>query len=378
MTQQDIQDTLNGANDVFIQELFRPILDSGSFSPAQSGISALAVALDGALNLGWDMNVKFRAWVQSSQEWKDKHPVTPPLPPVPTREAILGVQLTFQGLTVPTQQYGPIKWFEPWLAVLSAADRTAVLAAKVAAGDKHAIIEFQPGVPIYNEPPFDIYVSPDFEANPQLFRQYVIEIIAAGLTPIVVFNGDNGDALADGYPNALRQLPILVDLFKDLNDRILYARLWDGVFYGSTPANITAFGKAFRSLLPNGYLAIEHNSGHIPVGNGTADYMPGGAMDAYDVIMSEFDLGASPHTDNVFQIVARCVEPYHRPMDQPAGDDPNPPFYLKDSPRGPRYYCAFEFGSPTGVYWWVRGQVAEETIGIERAYLKSLGCKYTG
>src|SRR5262245_24413126 len=238
------------------------------------------------------------------------------------------------------------------------------------------------GRSVYNSPnqPYQGFVSPDFEVEHQRFYDLVREVIISGFIPIVAFDGDNGDSHPYGSANAERQLPILASLFsngpngENLTPYILFARFWDGVFYGSSPQNIQNFGTMFRSYLPNGYLAIEHNPGHIPVGNGPADYYPGGMMDGYDVVVSEYDYNV--HQDSTWQIAARLLGPaYRRPPDQPSGDDPNPPFYLVDSPRGPRFTCAFEW---QGEYYWVRGLQTVDYQRQIRAYMKSLGYKYTG
>ncbi len=309
-----------------------------------------------------------------------------PLPAVPTREQVCGINISLQGLTVNTQQFGNIAWFELWLQCCSLrADREACYVAKRATDhDRHAIVEFRRGGAVYDEYPFQGFISPDFESNPALFCDLIAEIIiVGGLIPIIVYDGDNGDNPVDGHPNAMRQLPILYNTLKhskygDLNPYVLKARFWDGVFYGSSPENIRDFGTYFRQIDPSGYLAIEHNPGHIPVGEGGNDYQPGGRMDAYDVVVSEFSTGKVPHDDTTFQIVGRLNRPYNRPADQPAGDDPSPPFYLVDSPRGPRYYCAFEFGDPAGIYWFLRGWTPLSVVLTERQYNRNLGCRYTG
>jgi len=152
------------------------------------------------------------------------------------------------------------------------------------------------------------------------------------------------------------------------------------VFYGSSPANIKNFGAEFRKLLPNGYLGIEHNPGHIPTGLGEADWLPGGTMENYDVLLSEFADQSDPAAgnDTIWQVVARCVRPYHRAPDQPAGDDPNPPFYLVDSARGPRFYCAFEYSFNWGAYGWVRYYSTAQEVATHRQYMLNLGATYAG
>lgn len=313
--------------------------------------------------------------------------VQPPIvfPPVPTRDQVLGMKISFQGLTVKTVQFGTIPWFEPGIVSLNADDRQSVYAAKKAAGDTHLILGFSTGGILYDEPgnPFQQFIQPDYEANPSLFLSLVEEIILNGFVPVIAFDGDDADNPEHGYPNALRQLPILVSLMKtskyaDLNSYVLYARLWDGVFYGSSPENIKAFGAAFRALLPNGYLAIEHNTGHIPVGGGPGDYAPGGKMVDYDVIMSEFDNGtatASTANDSIWQVVGRLLGPnWVRPPEMPASDDSlHPPWYLAPgNSRGPYYAVAFEFDE----YRWVRGQVSDAQMKTERAYMRQIGYQW--
>lgn len=294
-------------------------------------------------------------------------------PPMPTRAQVCGARLTFQGLTVTTQQLGTKNWFELMIQSLtSPSDRQAVYAAKHAQGDSHLIIEF---------------FGSD-EAAPGVFLALVEEIIANGFIPIIAYNGDNADDPTDGYPNALRQLPILAALLRssshgDLNARVLCVRFWDGVFYGSTAENIQNFGTVFRQTVPNGYLGIEHNSGHIPVGNGAADWVAGGLMDGYDTLFSEYDDSDQPDQGNgtIWQVVARCIQPYHRPPDQPNSGpdwDPTPPFYLVPNSRGPRYYCAFEWNTKFGAYAWTHGWVSAATIQIHRQYFTDMGCPYTG
>jgi hypothetical protein len=138
---------------------------------------------------------------------------------------------------------------------------------------------------------------------------------------------------------------------------------------------VKAFGDLFRRILPNGYLAIEHTPGNIPVGEGGGDYQPGGLMTTYDTIMGEYD---TFHQDSYWQIGGRMIRPWHRPPDQPAGDDPNPPMYLsQDSPRGPFFYCVFEPTRP-GAYEWCRGRCTREQIQQEDAYIRASGATLTG
>jgi hypothetical protein len=149
------------------------------------------------------------------------------------------------------------------------------------------------------------------------------------------------------------------------------------VFYGwgnsgepdLQPQRVVDFGTLFRQVCPDGYLAIEHTPGNIPVGEGGSDWVVGGRMMTYDVVLSEFFWPATG--DQVWQIVGRLNRPYHRPPDQPADDDPNPPFYLAyDTPRGPVFYVPFEYAT----YQWTRGQVTEAQVEEARQYFYAMGC----
>lgn len=337
-----------------------------------------------------------RFWVgQTEGGTVELEPSTGPFPVAPSRDQVCGIKITAQGLTV-TISSGPYAgtypWFEPGLQCLpDLVSRQEVYAAKKAAGDEHLILEFSTNSgSIYNEggQPFQAFITPSFEQNPAQFLALVEEVIQAGFVPIVVYDGDNGDNPVDGYPNALRQLPILDALMQtsghgDLRPYILFARFWDGVFYGSSPENIQNFGTQFRALNPNGYLAIEHQPGRIPVGGGPGDYAPGGKMDGYDVVCSEFDNGLPRNDDptgnnpgcSMWQVVGRMVQPYIRPAEQPPTTDSYPPpFYFVASPRGPRYYCAFEFD----IYPWVRSAVSAAQVQADRAYLRAMNVGYTG
>jgi hypothetical protein len=193
----------------------------------------------------------------------------------------------------------------------------------------------------------------------------------------------------------------------DLTPYMIFRASWDAQFYSwgdpaaarskgglrwrytraARPAPLTAkqldeqqqrvkdFGLLFRSILPLGNLAIEHTPGNIPTGEGGGDYAPGGLMQTYDTILSEFD---TFHQDSYWQIAGRMLEHYVRPSDQPAGDDPHPPWYLATgNPRGPYFWCAFE---PTkhGAYEWCRGRTTREAMQQEDAYIRATGATLTG
>lgn len=309
----------------------------------------------------------------------------PPFPPVPTREQVCGV-INRSMNTCPytmTKQYGLLPLFDPVIACLDLLeDRQASYASKHAMGDRHCIIEFFSSVEsLYDEPdnPYQAIPTWNCEADPARFLALLEEIILAGFIPLVVYDGDNGDNAPYGSANALRQLPILAGILRSSKHRsltqdVLCGRLWDGVFYGSSAENIKKFGTAFRAEMPEGYLCIEHQPGKIPSGDGEADWHPGGNMEGYDALLSEINFNNYYGPDDgLWQVAGRTIRPYHRPPEQQG--DPNPPFYLVDSPRGPRYACCFEW---EGTYFRVRGKSTIEDEAERRAYIVALGYTYTG
>ncbi len=311
--------------------------------------------------------------------------LTPLLPAQKTRAQITGVQITFQGLEVDTATYGRLPWFEAALFSLPPADRQRVYAAKHAAGDTHAIVIYDHGGSIYDEPdqPYQAMQSPAFADHCFAFQDALREVLREGFTPMVFMGGDAGEA---GYAIAAADAPGLIRCLqtapeRDLTGDVLIIPGWDGVFYGWTPEHIVAFGQQMRTLGVQ-YLGIEFGAGHIPLGNGDQDYQPGGGMTTYDVLLAEFD--GPPADDTVWQVLARLLGPgYRRGPDQPPWDDPGAPFgpsagqwYLRTpTPRGPIVPVCFEW---VGEYWFVRGRQSVADQQAYRQYLKDRGCQWTG
>lgn len=350
------------------------------------------------------------------------------LPPKPARGQVCAVQVSLAGLTYTTQQYGS---FPAWFyGKLNASDRLGARAVHRAAGDTHITIPISEA---YKEPgtlwPADLADGYDYTQDLATFRAILTETIQAGFFIDVPLAGDGlgaGPGYNDpvgrtyGYQWLMSNLQRILSSLQglsgegpDLTPYIIFRPGWDAVFYGwgdppatrlarptrlrhmharlrevgmtlpkpsqaeldSQQQRVKDFGVLFRQLLPNGYLAIEHTPGNIPCGEGGGDYAPGGLMRTYDTIMSEYN---TVHEDSCWQVVGRMVSPYNRPADQPAGDDPHPPFYLAPgNERGPYYYVAFE---PTkgGIYEWCRGRCTVQDVTNTRTYLRELGCAYTG
>jgi hypothetical protein len=355
----------------------------------------------------WDFYVGGLDWETSKtkhlNEYRDVYnlphvgPAPPgvlPLPP-PTRDEVCAARVGFQGETVVTQQYGSYPVFGPETTTLSDADLHAQCSQLVSRGWTHGeiAISWQ-----YDEPGFLMPVQGrDLTNNlPELARRIVIMLQHHKV--VVLFLAGDGRSLPqnpDGswpYNDPVGHtyghewlmanfgriaLSLKHSQYGDLTKYILFSPGYDGVFYGwgedsgtdLQPQRVVDFGVLFRQYLPDGYLAIEHTPGKIPVGEGDSDWVAGGRMQNYDVILSEFNWPVTG--DQVWQIVGRLNRPYNRPPDQPAGDDPNPPFYLHDAtPRGRVFYVPFEYAT----YQWTRGQVSAAQVQAARKYFYDMGC----
>src|SRR6266850_1806385 len=303
-------------------------------------------------------------------------------PNIPTRDEMLSINMAFQGTYVNTSQYGFLPWFEPALAWLNADDRQNVYIEKKLNNETHCAVLLPSGPPLYDEPnqPYsaDRFGPLDYTngntAIDNVFIDLVAEVILEGFKVLLFLGGDNGQK---GYEIATKQLPLVIDALAhndyetDLNAYCIIIPGFDGVFYGYTPEQIEAFGLQFRSLNANGYLGIEHSTGHIPTGNGPSDYNITGPMSTYDVILGEFN--TEQKDDTVWQVLGRMLGPlYKRPSDQPTNDDPNPPFYLaQQTLRGKYYYIVFEYDT----YHWVRGMSTERHMKWKN-YLISCGAEF--
>lgn len=316
----------------------------------------------------------------------------PPHPSQPTRDQLLAVRVGFQGETVTTTQYGSFPAFGPETTTLSDEDLRSYCAQLATRGWTHGeiAISWQ-----YDEPGFLMPVPGRDLTNdlPELVRR--VGIMCDYFTGVLVFLAGDGRSAPknpDGsYPYndpvghtygcewLMEHLHRILDAFRphDLYKRVVFLPGYDGVFYGwgntgepdLQPQRVVDFGRLFRALLPDGYLGIEHTPGNIPVGEGGSDWAAGGRMQVYDLILSEFFWPVTG--DQVWQVIGRLNRPYHRPPDQPAGDDPNPPFYLAaTTPRGPVSYVPYEYAT----YQWTRGQVSAADVQSARDYFHAMGC----
>jgi hypothetical protein len=328
----------------------------------------------------------------------ERGPATLPFPP-PTRAEALAIRVGFQGETVITNEFGTFPAFGPETTSLSDNDLHSYCAQLAARGWTHGEIAISWE---YDEPKFLMPVpGRDLTGDlPELARRIVIMLqhfkavlvflagdgISAKPNPDGSYPYNDPTGHTYGYEWLGQAFPHIGTYlaegnpYGDLTKYCVFVPGYDGVFYGwgipgevpdQQPDRVVHFGQLFRQVLPDGYLAIEHSTGRIPVGEGGSDWAPNGRMMVYDAVLSEFEWPTTG--DQVWQVVGRLTSPYNRPPDQPADDDPNPPFYLgHDNPRGPIFYCAYEYAT----YQWTRGQVTAEQVQNSRDYFSVMGCQH--
>lgn len=353
------------------------------------------------------------------------------LPAPPTRDQLCGVKCSFQGLTVVTQQFGALPWFEPalgWLALLS--DRNAVYDAKAAAGDTHVNLAVSSA---YNEAGQVYAAIPgrDFSQDLGDLRSLIAEAICAGVSRgvpngfriLLAMAGDGMSVNSNPQPGEYND-PVgmtygyqwLVANFlriwstlrgdsgegPDLTPWIVPMPGYDGVVPAWQPfACVNQYVQMARSVVgPSAALAIELAAGYNSWSGEDNDWATAdGKM--FDVILSEFPYPMGPPSlippdlldgrnwkpmppltneqrapfDQVWQIAGALISPFNRPADMPENDYPGGvPYRLSGgTPRGAFYYIAFEYDT----YGWVRG-LPLSTVQEHRAYLSSIGCQFIG
>jgi hypothetical protein len=218
-------------------------------------------------------------------------------------------------------------------------------------------------------------------------------ITVGGFRSVLLFEGGDDGAGGTGFPHAMAELDLLHAAIRgnnpygDFGPYVVVLPGWDGVFYGYTPDQIAQWGARCRELFV--YCGIEHQPGRIPVGEGGGDYVRGGRMSTFDLVLAEFDgpndaawRRASPsgkagdyHGNQIWQIAARMLGPaFRRPPDEPndADDDVDGHiWYLAPgSARGPYQHCAFEW---VGEYAFIRGGETAAQVAADRAYFQSVG-----
>lgn len=297
----------------------------------------------------------------------------------PTRDQVCNVYCGFQGISILTKQYGWIPAFGPETSNLT--DEDLISYCQQMRALKFTHIEFDISWR-YSEPDYQ-YPVPGKDLSQNLTEVCRRLMIITNQGMLIKFSLA-GDGLSNkertyndpvgwtyGHEWLMENLARILTALRNNPGRNLikftiFVPGYDGVFYGwgregevpdRQPERVVNFINLFRSLEPTGYLGLEHTTGNIPVGEGSTDWKTGGRLDAVDTVFSEFN-PFNLHEDSSWQIIPRFTRPYIRPADQPAGDDPNPDFYLADCSRGKRFYIMYEIKT----YRWVRGCSYQEVL----------------
>ena len=298
-------------------------------------------------------------------------------PAYPSRNSVCNVFVGFQGVSILTKQFGWIPAFGPECGWLNEEDCVSYCQQMKKLGFTHVEFDISGR---YDEPSYQYPVPGiDYSQNLEAACKRVELIIMQGLfikfslagdglsNPARTYNDPNGWTY--GYEWLTENLARIIAPFTnyhnhDLTKFCIFVPGYDAVFYGWSipgevpdlqPTRVIAFGNLFRTILPNGYLGLEHSTGKIPVGEDGKDWKFNGPLDAYDVCLSEYD-PFNLHSDSTWQIVGRLTRPYNRPSDQTPGDDPNPPYIIEPCSRGVRFYIMYELVT----YLWVRGEITIE------------------
>lgn len=309
-----------------------------------------------------------------------------PLPAPPGRESLISPRLTFQGLLYPTKQFGMLPGFEACLPWLTPEDRQVVYAAKHAAGDTHCIVTIPDGVPLYDEP--NQAYSPDKfgpldwtagnTAIDSRLCDLIREVILAGFPNVLLYLG--GDGSGDAYKIAYTQVDLLsanLDFATTLYKYCIVLPGWDGVFYGWPLEKVQPWALKLRELWSDIVVGLHYSTGHIPLGEGGSDFLPGGRMENFDLLVGEYD--DQLHQDSTWQILNRLERDYARPSDQPAGDDPDRVYYLKTpNPRGRWGHFAMEYGEYEAVRCGQNFAGMVVHVNQNRNYMKSMDVRFLG
>ena len=317
----------------------------------------------------------------------------PPFPPVPSRDQRGNIDIGFQGEMVTTMQFGTFPVFGPETSSLDDADLHSYAQQLSGRGYTHAemAISWQYDERDYHYPVPGRDLSNDLDELARRIRILIhyfsggvlLHLAGDGLSnPNGGYNDPQGwtyghEWLMENLPRIVRGLAH--SSYGDVTPYITWCPGYDAVFYGwgkdgevpdGQPQRVIDYGNLLRSLLPDCVSGIEFTPGNIPVGEGGEDF--NGRMQVFDVLLAEYRADYPRHDDDEWQINARMVRPYHRPGDQPANDDPNPPWYLAPgNPRGPYFFVSYE----RETYLWVRGRVSREDIAASARYHRDMGVR---
>ena len=310
-----------------------------------------------------------------------------PLPPPPSRDRLCAVRIGFQGLTIQSREFGTFPAFGPETSSLADDDLLWYFQQVKAAGWTH--VEFAVSWN-YQEADYRYPVpGRDLSGNLPELRRRIELAIRSGLLVVLFCAGDGESNPQGGYNDPqgwtygrewlMEHFPDIYIAMEgegtpaqpDLTRYMVFCPGYDGVWYGWKDPQAVRDWLAFAGCIigGKGALAIEWAAGLCHLGDGAATYLGPGQY--LDVVLQEFPMGAVPtsNPDQIWQVAARTVPAYHRPADQPAGDDPNPPHYIGPTPRGPVFVVAYE----KDTWEWVRGRITPTQVQVNRQYLADCG-----
>lgn len=286
--------------------------------------------------------------------------------------AMKAVKTSFQGMAVPTQQYGNIQAWGPELGSLNKQDRFSYYGVKKLRKDTH----FEHALSWnYDEPSFQYPVpGRDFTKDVGALRSLIIEGIRAGFKGCILFCAGDGEGAGPGYNSPdgwsygrewlMNNFKDIHNELKDLDDYIMYIPGYDDIWYGwNTPQELEAWLLFAKKDCGVKYLGLEFSVGVTFWQNGPADFVSPAGL-CIDTVLMEYE--ANLHQDSFWQIAARQLGPlWRRPADMPSGDDPNPPFFL----IGGQTAVMYEYLT----YQWVRGEVSLVDVNKNRDYARACG-----
>lgn len=334
-------------------------------------------------------------------------PTDGPKPPIdpPTRDQLLRGQLTFQGLTARTQQYGTFPWFAPILGWLdNPQDRRACIKMHLDAGDQLVNLAVSSQ---YKKFAYADMVGKDFSRNLPELRDRIQEALDIGATGVALMcAGDgHGDGVhyndpvgwTYGFEWLVLNFGRIHDVLGKLDDYIIYFPGYDGVVPGWAtsdtyvyPDEVDRWLLFARQIVGAKYLGLELAAGYAHWGGESRNYTSEAGL-CLDVIAQEFPIQIGPPDSppkpwsqmsdserdpwsQVWSMMAHLQRPYNTPQDQiDAGFDVHAPYYLSQpTDRGPRVYWAFEYDT----YLWSQG-LDVDVVRKHRAALRAL-CGPTG
>lgn len=326
-------------------------------------------------------------------------PAVAPVPPAPSRDAVLAARVGFQGLTVQTQQFGAIRAWGPELGSLTDADANSYVQQAMQAG--WSAVEFAVSWK-YSGPTFQYPVpGSDLSQNLPELRRRVKQAIATGspigLKAVYLFCAGDGESVnANPQPGQyndpvgwtygrtwlMQNFPRIYAAFGPQPDDPTDLRGWM-VFHGGydgcdayqwvSGQNVADWWHLLRQTLDTGgagYAGYEWSAGQCQLGDDFPTYTPGNAG-CIDLWLLELPPGPYPPTDDqsirqITQQLGRMCRPYNRPSW--AVDDPSPPYYGPfNTPRGPAPVQVFEFDT----YTWVRNMSAAQ-VEADRSVLRGI------